>query len=315
MAKTSAAYQAILAESKRLGLPKGFQKDVTEHDRNFMGAHEGSDFLWAIGENGTFCSLFPSFKIGEGRKAKRIADGIHDEYPHMYLVGSGGKLRKIGADEWFALSLEGSEDMRSNGRATVADEDAARELVLFTENDAKLWGPGNTQGASIRENIARKLKSGKLDVSKLPKLFEYLMDSAAKAYEKDYGGHNLFNAATRRLAAKDFAEQYVDELKATGLLTRNGAPQVITVSANVWRDLNGNTYHVAYVTAHLPGGRAERLKSPVTYGGSSGMYLETAREMLVEAGIIPTSSKAHTWLRAIDVEDLGATRVSRKKDL
>ncbi len=95
-------------------------------------------------------------------------------------------------------------------RAKAGDEVAARELVLFTENEARLWGPGNTQGESIRKNLTLKAQKGTLDPARAPKLFEYLMKSAADLYGKEYGGS--FDAPTRRLAAQDMAESFLEEL-------------------------------------------------------------------------------------------------------
>jgi hypothetical protein len=102
--------------------------------------------------------------------------------------------------------------------ARSGDPVTARELVLFTDNTNGLAIGSSVmgQGRSIRENIGRKLKRGRLDVEKLPKLIEYLMDSAAKQYHKDHGSrdtpwHKMFTKADRRLAAK----MYVDDVILT----------------------------------------------------------------------------------------------------
>jgi len=113
---------------------------------------------------------------------------------------------------------------RSRGDAT-----AARELVLYAENTNGLTPSGTKgQGKAIAENIDRKISRGTFDESKLPKLFEYLMTSAAKAYARDFGDPSewsvMFTAETRRMAAKEMAEDYVMELRAQGKLpARRGA--------------------------------------------------------------------------------------------
>ncbi len=105
--------------------------------------------------------------------------------------------------------------MRPNGRASEADEDAAINLVLYTENTAALWGPGNTQGESIRKNLLLKHKRGVLNPDLVPKLFEYLMDTAAKMYNAEVD-RTKFTAATRRAAAYAMAQQFLEELESGG---------------------------------------------------------------------------------------------------
>jgi len=100
--------------------------------------------------------------------------------------------------------------MRPNGKATVADEHEAMDLVLSTENDAELWGHGNTQGESIRKNLLLKRKKGTLNPDLAPKLFEYLMEAAAKKYRR-HGG--VYNAATRRAAAYAIAHQFLEQVE------------------------------------------------------------------------------------------------------
>lgn len=97
---------------------------------------------------------------------------------------------------------------------------------------------------------------------------------------------------------------------------RNPAPQKVVVTANIWRDSAGNSYHVAQVLIHYPEGIRE-LESEVTYGYGT-QYLQTARDMLIEDGVIPPTAKTlyHFFPTAgVKYLDKGAEYVKRKKDL
>lgn len=65
------------------------------------------------------------------------------------------------------------------------DDTAMTELNLYAENEVKLYG----QFKSIIANIKRKIKAGKYDASKAPKLWMYWYDAAAKMYCKEHGAH------------------------------------------------------------------------------------------------------------------------------
>lgn len=229
----------------------------------------------------------------------------------------------VGIDTDSRMQVRG-KNMMKNARGSVADEDAARELVLFTTNDGALWGPGNTQGAAIRQNLDKKIKSGKLDLTKVPKLFEYLMTSASNAYAKEFGsrgdtGSSMFNAATRRLAAKEMAQEYLDELAYT---TPNGRalPVAMNILGRRWRDSSGSTYHTVVIIFETPDGAVEELETDKPEYGYGDQYMQTALEMLVQEGVVPPPVKGTAPWRHLR-EDLGiplqyrAEDVKRKKDL
>lgn len=76
----------------------------------------------------------------------------------------------------------------------------AWELILWSENSRDV----QNQRDSIIKNVIRKINSGKYDASKAPRLWQYLMDSAAKSYTKEFGngrGYGIFTPAIRREAA------------------------------------------------------------------------------------------------------------------
>lgn len=99
-----------------------------------------------------------------------------------------------------------------NGRATVADPHAVRELSLFIENDYPLVGAPNSPGVAIHKNLERKVANGTYDSSLAPKAWQHLIDAGAKKYEREFGdGSPIFNAATRREVAADFARAWEQE--------------------------------------------------------------------------------------------------------
>ena len=96
-------------------------------------------------------------------------------------------------------------------RAQAADDDAARELELYAENDHKLY----QQRAPFLENMRKKMAKGKYDPAKGVKLWEYYVERAARQYTKEFGSGRspIFSPATRRIVAKRFEEEARRELR------------------------------------------------------------------------------------------------------
>ena len=87
----------------------------------------------------------------------------------------------------------------------------AKELTLYADNDA---------GIHAREkffdiNLLRKIRDGKFDFEKSVKLWTYLMDEAAKKYDKEFSSpaHGRSPRTDRRQAARAFAREFVVEGK------------------------------------------------------------------------------------------------------
>jgi len=103
-------------------------------------------------------------------------------------------------------SMLGFRHIKQNPAASVPDKDAARELYLYTETTY----PYSERLRYVYAALGKKVNKGIYDSTKAPKIFLPLLADAAKGYEKEYGGRGLFSAATRRLAAQDFAEHFED---------------------------------------------------------------------------------------------------------
>lgn len=108
--------------------------------------------------------------------------------------------------------IDAAPELSRNGRATTVDPVAARELDLYIANTFELVGAKDSIGKSIDANLTRKLKSGKYDPSLAPKAWQHLVDKGAERYQKEFGsGSPIFNAATRRQVAEDFARAWEGE--------------------------------------------------------------------------------------------------------
>lgn len=102
--------------------------------------------------------------------------------------------------------------MERNGLATVADPTAARELSLYIENEYSLVGAPNSIAKSIDANLRRKCANGSYDPALAPKAWQHLIDAGAKKYEREFGDSSpIFNAATRRAVAAEFADAWENE--------------------------------------------------------------------------------------------------------
>lgn len=124
-------------------------------------------------------------------------------------------------DEYKLYEPEGAHlPFERNGRATTVDPVAARELDLYIANTYELVGSPNSIGKSIDANLKRKLQKGTYDSALAPKAWQHLVDEGAKRYEREFGSDSpIFNAATRRQVAADFARAWEDEHG----LRRNGS--------------------------------------------------------------------------------------------
>ena len=94
-----------------------------------------------------------------------------------------------------------------------SDESVAAELVMFVENDGDLY---RQQTTPIMKNLMKKWKKGTYDHSLAPKMWGYLMDSAAKKYVQEFGSpddkwHEMFPKNIRMLAAQMMADRWKEE--------------------------------------------------------------------------------------------------------
>ncbi len=109
-------------------------------------------------------------------------------------------------------NLSDYEPMEANGRATTVDAVAARELDLYIANTYELVGAPNSIGKSIDANLKRKIANGSYDSALAPKAWQHLVDEGAKRYQLEFGSDSpIFNAATRRQVAADFAQAWEEE--------------------------------------------------------------------------------------------------------
>ena len=89
-------------------------------------------------------------------------------------------------------------------------KDEVYELKLYIENDGDLY---RQRLIPIVKNIQNKMKSGKYEHNKAPKLWRYLVDDGAKKYQKEFPGVK-FDKKVRDAVAEEFADEYKDEIEA-----------------------------------------------------------------------------------------------------
>lgn len=96
-----------------------------------------------------------------------------------------------------------------NPHREPVDEHAAVELKLYIDNDNRYAIMGGGQGRYISKNLWRKWQKGTYDSSKAPKAWSYVVESAAKAYAKEFSEprdwSTIFNPATRAHVARELA--------------------------------------------------------------------------------------------------------------
>ena len=104
--------------------------------------------------------------------------------------------------------------VRRNPAKQPADNAAARELVLYTTNDADLY---RQQVQPIIKNLARKMQKGVYNAELAVKLWRYLADNGAKKYAKEFATPGeqglIFTPATRDIAARDLRDYYDEHVR------------------------------------------------------------------------------------------------------
>lgn len=98
---------------------------------------------------------------------------------------------------------------------TYKDEDAAREIQLFADNDSQLYFQ---RRKPILINLSKKHKKGQYDVTKAAKLWRYYIDAAMQKYNKDFGSRtdkwsNLLSVSDRNILALDYAINTLEEFE------------------------------------------------------------------------------------------------------
>lgn len=102
----------------------------------------------------------------------------------------------------------------SFGQVGAPDENAADELMFFTMNDAEMYQKGIKPAIM---NLKQKMAKGVYNPELAVKLWDYVVTAAAQKYAKEYGDgtpwNEMFNMATRKMAAKELAVHYDQMVK------------------------------------------------------------------------------------------------------
>jgi hypothetical protein len=110
-------------------------------------------------------------------------------------------------------SAQTKTKQRKTTMTAQADEEAARELHIFIENDRDLY---RQQLQPIQKNLITKVARGTYNHEKAVKMFMYLAESGAKKYAKEVGGHpdewsRIFTVPTRKLVATAMRDEFEAE--------------------------------------------------------------------------------------------------------
>lgn len=150
---------------------------------------------------------------------KRIARSEHLRGKvDFYIVGTNKSLAEQGLK---AIDNPGHKSRASiMAKLTEPDKHAARELELYIDNTERLY---NRKFNDFFKNLTAKKAAGKYNRSKAPKLFMYLVEDAAKAYQKEIAGpghwYETFDKPTRELLARELVDEF-EAKYASGELAR-----------------------------------------------------------------------------------------------
>jgi hypothetical protein len=192
--------RSVIAYAEEMGLL------AKPNPRSMTLAQWSSKQPYRLQRSGKACSI-PDGKLVDRSIAWHLLD---------YLVSSvsGGSI-------WFIprSGVRRNIFAFNNPPSGPADMDSARELELYTENNADLY---RQQYIPIVKNLMLKRQKGIYDREKAVKLFMYLMESGAKKYIREFVQSStpgslppkidtIFNKATREVAARRFRDSFEGE--------------------------------------------------------------------------------------------------------
>ena len=167
------------------------------------------DSLWKNGMGGQEMAIWNGRKI----KITGATDSKSTESILKYMKKSipSGILEGVQHQQSAYEKVRGIRKRLNEG----LDRHAMVELKLYIENDNQLY---RQQVVPIIKNVQRKMKSGKYDHTKAPKLWMYLVDNGAKKYVKEFGGDvkSQFPKDVRLSVAIEFANEYRAEIELQG---------------------------------------------------------------------------------------------------
>lgn len=160
--------------------------------------------------------------------------------------------------------------MATRNTQREGDEVAARELALYARNHSLL----NAQRAQpIIRALALKLRKGTYDPAKAVVAWGYLAEAAAREFSDGRDWSRMFDAPTRRLAARELADYYdeaVREAAQLGPMTRDRRGVV---------KQNPAKPRTFLITSTMRDGREVRQREP--YEFSLTVYLDNRALKLV----------------------------------
>lgn len=94
------------------------------------------------------------------------------------------------------------------------EHEEAHELVLYADNDARLWA----MQEPYVENMRKRIKAGTYNLEKGIKLWMYYVERAAKSYVREHGSmsdkwNRMFPMTSRREAAEHYARKVWGEIR------------------------------------------------------------------------------------------------------
>jgi len=159
----------------------------------------------------------PGRRSGYDRRCYLCRSGkLHNfrEHEKAIVYGPQGPVRR---NPSFAASLAGgmagafvTQALSNPAGPGRVDEDGARELQLYIENESQLY---HQQFVPIVRNLMKRRAKGTYNHEKAAKLFLYLVDAGAKKYYREFGtpGVRIFNLATRWEVAKALRDSFETE--------------------------------------------------------------------------------------------------------
>ena len=159
-------------------------------------------------------------------KAKKLQESFTNRISHLdKKMGTKAAGNKIYLES--KLFLEAIDKFIAENEV---DDDAARELELYAENDEALY---RQSYVPIAKNLSKKFKKGVYDSELAKKLWKYHADRAAQKYGMDHAGGakeglRMFSPVTRRALAASLEDAWHQEMQAGNFMESNVNESVIT---------------------------------------------------------------------------------------
>lgn len=196
----------------------------------------------------------------------------------------------------------------------TTDESIAVELETYIVNDGTLY---RERAKPMITNLAKKMAKGTYNRTEAVKLWRYLADAGAKAYNKEFGlgssGYGPWTPAIRNMVAKELRDSYEEQVEdeASNIKAKrkkNPTRRRTNAGKYDWQKNISTGNYTAIVDSKVQLIRMAGRKPPYLYSARERGGSRDAIHGPVESTAKQAIASLHTMMKLRDRGQLGAPR-------